>query len=736
MNKKNLSVVLAGAMLATSVAPVLADTTTATEYSLDNISVLQNKLINTMKTKMLTTNSALKGDGSSPNEFLSADVVKELKTGASAYGVRVLDLKGNKVDETYIATDAAVKTVLDKAKEGYTVELIERDTTEFYGEIIPGKKITKGTEVITYNPTKDFDTLLNDTKAAIKVESAKNKLVDDFEVSTDKDALTVKINKLKNPANAADGKETITLTEKNQKIDGRLPLTADDKLLDYAVVEDVQKFDHFDTLTTWTASEKFTSDPTVKDTYKMTAASENDENTYKASDLYDGLALTAKGTELASDIANAKENKTGNDEELVKVSARPTGTQGDASLYKFNVYYYKNKTEAAKDNGTIDGKEDPANTNVVAYKAVTVYSSNLKEIQSLYDLVNPTSASKAYEVGIVAGQNRYETAVNVAKAQGIDSTTYTNGGNIVLVNGESLVDGLSAAPLAAKLTNTPVLLTKSDSLPKETKEYIKTLTNNLTSAQKKSITINLVGGNSVLNESLVSELEDMGFYVKRFGGDNREATSLAVAKEVATSANKDNDVFVVGGNGEADAMAISAVAARDNASIIVSSVNGLSEDALDFLSEKSAKGDVTVVGGESVVSASELESINDSLSLNKASRLAGENRFETNAKIIEKYYTEFTTDTGVGAVVIAKDGVAKKGELVDALAAANYAAQKNAPIVLATNSLNDVQKNALLKMDIRKNDQSKTIKLAAQVGNGVEKSVLETVAGLFGLSNK
>ncbi len=52
MNKKNLSVVLAGAMLATSVAPVLADTTTAKEYSLDDIKLLENEIVSAMKIKL------------------------------------------------------------------------------------------------------------------------------------------------------------------------------------------------------------------------------------------------------------------------------------------------------------------------------------------------------------------------------------------------------------------------------------------------------------------------------------------------------------------------------------------------------------------------------------------------------------------------------------------------------------------------------------------------------------
>ena len=404
-------------------------------------------------------------------------------------------------------------------------------------------------------------------------------------------------------------------------------------------------------------------------------------------------------------------------------------------MYKFQIHYYKNETNALSDdedaNDTAsnpDGKKDADDKTVVAYKTVTVYSSNINEMKSLYGMLTNTGS---YKVGIIGGSNRYETAVNIAKTN--DSANFTDGqnANIVLVNGESLVDGLSAAPLAAELVNVsgkaaPVLLTKSDKLHESTKEYIKTLTSGLTSkANKRKVTVSLVGGKSVLSENIVSELEDMGFTVVRYGGANREATSLKVAEKLA-DANNENSAFVVGGNGEADAMAISAVAAENKTPIIVSSVHGLSKNALTYINEKSAKGDVTIVGGTSVVSEDEEKAINESLTLNKVSRIAGENRFETNAKIIKECYTK----ASVANVILAKDGQSNKGELVDALAAANLAAELDAPIVLATSSLKANQKNELLNVKA-----TSTTKLL-QVGQGVERSVLEEIAGLLGLSNK
>ena len=747
MNKKNLSVVLAGAMLATSVAPVLADTTTAKEYSLDDIKLLENEIVSTMKKAMLTTNSILKSD----TELVSSEVQGLLNAGMSAYGVVVLDSKGNEVDNTYDVDE--VDDILAKAKSGYTVKVVKRETSEFYGQLIPGTTPRKVALKGKYTPATDFlptaikvstDQGVTHKQIVVKESGTGNALLDSTANSgnalkADKsDAtatkLTVYTNKLVNEADSSKGKVTITLTKDSDKIDGRLPLDEKGNLLDIAEISDVQKFDHFDTLADWEASKEIKTAPKEEAVYKIISAKE-DPNAIKVSDLYDGMLLTAKGTELLSDLTNAAEEVKGdvdkvttaigkNDQPskayhgaLVKLS---DATFSDSSVYKFTVKYYKNATDAATTNG--NGANE--------YKTVTVHSTDKTEIEALYKLLRTGS----FNVGIVGGANRYETAVNVAKAQGakIDDDNK----NIVLVNGLSLVDGLAAAPLAASVNTNgdaaPVLLSNADSLPESTKEYLKSLTNGLTATEKKGVTINLVGGEAVLTSSLVAELEDMGFYVKRLGGDNRETTSLEVAKEIAKAGNT-NAAFVVGGNGEADAMSISAVAASSKTPIIVSSVHGISEDALEYLKEKSAKGDVTVVGGESVVSASELEEINDSLALNKASRIAGENRFETNAKIIEEYYGDKATASE--GIIIAKDGVAKKSELVDALSAANYAVSIKAPIVLASSSLKDVQKSALvnkLNMDAA---VPATKGKVVQVGNSAERSVIETVAKLFNIHN-
>ena len=68
-------------------------------------------------------------------------------------------------------------------------------------------------------------------------------------------------------------------------------------------------------------------------------------------------------------------------------------------------------------------------------------------------------------------------------------------------------------------------------------------------------------------------------------------------------------------------------------------------------------------------------------------------------------------------------------ELVDALAAANFASEMNAPIVLATNKLSKEQENALEL-------NAKNAHALYQVGHGVARDVVKTIAENLGLTNR
>lgn len=730
MNKKGLSVVMAGAMLATSVAPVLA---APVEYGTSQKKLLAKEITDLVESGKISENATLKG-----TDFVSTEVANLMDDDYSVYGIKVLDENGKAIDLTTAGNKfAAANTVsgdktltynIDDIKailadtdldKDMTIQVVERENSKFLGQVIPGSQIVG-------NGVSEANKFTADAFASTAVfESATHANITskDFikSVEVDAKAGTAKVTLKAVKDLTAEKAEYISFDFKagDEKLNFSLPLDSEGNLItDTAKVQDCVGFAKKET---YTKSQLTKADPEVKSEYKLVDDSKKVEQvTYLASDLYDGLALTAKGTEIQLDLENAKkvalENGRTETQATVKLStSNPTLSNGVAS---FTVTYYASHKDLTTTGET---------------KVVTVKSTNEKEIQSLYKMLT----NGGYEVGIVAGANRYETAVNVAKAQGITEITAGKAANkdnndIVIVNGESLVDGLAAAPLAARLkwnaqaTGTAVLLSKTDSLPKETKEYLESLLVNVSKSKIKNVKIHLVGGESVLSESLVEELKEMGFSVERHGGDNREETSLEVAEAVETLVGDKTDAFIVGGNGEADAMSIAAIAAdkTNTRPIIVSSVHGLTKDALKYVKARHDKT-MTIIGGESVVSAEEYAKLDALTDDNKAvKRVAGKNRFETNAAIIKEYAKSNFTEA-----VLVKDGQANKGELIDALSAANYAAKNGAPIVLATDKITDAQKVELL------GKKAATMTRLTQVGQGVARTTLEAVAEFLGLSN-
>ena len=132
-----------------------------------------------------------------------------------------------------------------------------------------------------------------------------------------------------------------------------------------------------------------------------------------------------------------------------------------------------------------------------------------------------------------------------------------------------------------------------------------------------------------------------------------------------------------------------------------------------------------MIGGENAVSSTDFEAIKEVASATR--RISGSNRKATNAAVISTFYGK-NGITGVESVIVAKDGQNNKSELIDALTAANLASEQNAPVVLATDKLSNDQINVL---ELKAKDAGNVY----QVGHGVAKSVIKTVANRLGLPN-
>ncbi len=276
-----------------------------------------------------------------------------------------------------------------------------------------------------------------------------------------------------------------------------------------------------------------------------------------------------------------------------------------------------------------------------------------------------------------------------------------------------MIDGLTAAPLASAL-DAAVLLTNKDEIPQATLDYIK--------ASKKlntSVDVTIVGGNGVVSDKVKSQLQAIGVNVERIGGKDRHATSVEVAVKLEKLAGTElNKAFIVAATGEADAMSIAPIAADTKAPIIVEGFDGMSTTANELL--KTAN-DIDVIGGKVSKETQDAYKKRSGYDF-----VAGEDRFETNAKIVRNYFND------VESIYVAKDGYTENNNevLVDALAVGTLAADNNAAIILASEKLTTKQEEAV-ELVSTKNDTKVT-----QIGGGVKHSVVKQIAKILGYTNK
>lgn len=285
---------------------------------------------------------------------------------------------------------------------------------------------------------------------------------------------------------------------------------------------------------------------------------------------------------------------------------------------------------------------------------------------------------------ILAGQDRYETAIKVSV------NGWSSAENVFLVNGGAIADALTSTPLA-KLLNAPILLTEKGSINKNVMNEIKRL---------GAKTVVIIGGENSISSTIVNELKKQGFGVERIYGQDRFETSNKIAQKIlSVDSSKVNAYAVVNGyKGLADAISFSPVSGEKNIPIILSDEKG----KVDIPSELKSSDSVLssyIIGGESSVPQS-IES-----ELKNPARVSGLDRNDTNAKIIERFYTS----SELKQVFVAKDGYGNQGMLIDGLAIGAYAAGEKSPIVLTHGRLSAEQKRVLEKKKIDK---------IVQVGNG------------------
>lgn len=298
------------------------------------------------------------------------------------------------------------------------------------------------------------------------------------------------------------------------------------------------------------------------------------------------------------------------------------------------------------------------------------------------------------------GADRFETAVKISQSG------WTKSDTVVIVNGEdrSMVDGLTATPLAS-VKNSPILLSSNDKLPQKTVEELKRLN------PSKVI---VIGGNNSMPNAVVEAIKSVNskISVQRIGGDTRYQTSINIAKEIDKT-NNVSKLYIGAGNGEADSLSIASLAGKEKTPIVLTQKDGVDNEAEQFIKSNKVSN-VYFVGGVEKISNKAIEQVgkitNKDVSKN---RIAGQNRQETNAKVIDKFYSQSKLD---GVVVANQD------KLIDALAVGPLAAKNNSPVVLATNTLDKSQ-----EISLKNKNSSKLF----EIGGGIASSVVDKIKSLI-----
>lgn len=445
-------------------------------------------------------------------------------------------------------------------------------------------------------------------------------------------------------------------------------------------------------------------------------------------DLYEASTdrLTKKGNELRKTLAatETKTDKVADDVTLVKSvfginKAGEVCKLDDANLAEIKVVFEERKNEISE--------------------WVPVYEMTITEVRDhKFDIVKKHilgTDSMVNGMDLAAGLDRYETSVELSK-KGWDKAD-----TVVLVSGanDKLVDGLTATPLAAQL-DAPVLLAKKDSIPANVIDEIERL---------GAKNVYIVGGESAVSKEVANLLTTKySKNVTRLAGDSRYETSNVVAEELLAKKGGDkfDEIFVVGGKGEADALSISAIAGVKKSPVLLTPAANLDKDVEGFLKANLADTlkdkdfvtnvetdctDIFVVGGENSVSKKVQADLATIAGTHfEIERLAGEGRQETNAAVIDRFATRIdldgNSDQEIGVVV----GKSHNAALVDSLSAGAYAAKTGAHIVLATNELTNSQKDSLDKVNTWNDSLSNVVKNKTQAGYGIAEKVAAFIKGL------
>lgn len=280
-----------------------------------------------------------------------------------------------------------------------------------------------------------------------------------------------------------------------------------------------------------------------------------------------------------------------------------------------------------------DALLEPINALAQAENDLAQAESELSEAQAAKEEADAALASAeeaaAAESLRIAGETRYETSQAISAA-GFDSAKH-----VVIASGENYPDALAASSLAG-VYDAPVLLTDPDKLSPYIVDEIERL---------GAGDIIIVGGEAAVSKTVEDELANRyvarGFRLSRIAGETRQRTATEIAERLAAGYEGDHAIewgdtcIVASGDSYADALAASPYAFAKLAPIFLTESDG----SISFWTAEAIKDlgfkHVIMVGGEARVSKKAESTLNSMRWLESVTRIAGETRYETAAKMAQ-----------------------------------------------------------------------------------------------------
>ncbi|WP_443613700.1 cell wall-binding repeat-containing protein [Acididesulfobacillus acetoxydans] len=272
----------------------------------------------------------------------------------------------------------------------------------------------------------------------------------------------------------------------------------------------------------------------------------------------------------------------------------------------------------------------------------------------------------------LAGQSRVDTALAIAQAE------YTGKiANVILATAGNYPDALTGSVLAYQLQAPILLVGSSDADQEKVLAYMKDNMN-------PSGTVYILGGTGVVSSAMEAKVTADGFpKITRLGGADRYETSVKIAGQLGVGSG--TPIVLVNGENYPDALSISSIAAQMQLPILLVQKDGISDSvSQEIASIKPSK--VYIIGGEGAISATVESQVAQLTGLDQGNimRIGGADRYATSLAVAQYFNL-----SGQNVCVATGDN------FPDALAGSVYAANHNAPIILADDSLSDQVMNYL-----------------------------------------